>query len=278
MELICDYREKRIIKILNNMIKNRSDCDDIVVKSQNLDIGDFVIGNTIIERKTHQDLASSILDGRYKEQCSRLHSFKQDKTNVKIIYFIEGNLDLYFENHNISKDKLISAMLSILYEKDFSVILTKHMNETCDFLLKLALKFKNKYISKSSNVTDVVDLNNIDTCMHNNDGNTNESNEEVCAPDDLICIEHLVKQKNKKNGQINASNIGIMMLCNVPNISFNIAKALLEPFNNNIYAFITKINEDPDYLSEIRIMGKNNKSRKLNKNIIEILRDYFVLS
>jgi hypothetical protein len=278
MELICDFREKRIIKILNTMVKSRNDCGDIVIKSQNLDIGDFVVGNTIIERKTHQDLASSILDGRYKEQCNRLQSFKQDKTNVKIIYFIEGNLDLYFENHNISKDKLISAMLSILYEKDFSVILTKHMNETCDFLLKLALKFKNKYNSKSSNVNDIVDLNNIDGCNSNNDNSIIETNEQVCAPDDLICIEHLVKQKNKKNGQINASNIGIMMLCNVPNISFNIAKALLEPFNNNIYAFITKINEDPDYLSEIKIMGKNNKSRKLNKNIVEILRDYFVLS
>ena len=269
MELICDYREKRIIKILNTMVKSRSDCGDIVIKSQNLDIGDFVVGNTIIERKTHQDLASSILDGRYKEQCNRLQSFKQDKTNVKIIYFIEGNLDLYFENHNISKDKLISAMLSILYEKDFSIILTKHMNETCDFLLKLALKFKSKYNCNLSNTNEVVDLNSVDVSMNN---------QEPCAPDDVLCIEHLVKQKNKKNEQINSSNIGIMMLCNVPNISFNIAKALLEPFNNNIYAFITKINEDPDYLSKVKIMGKNNKSRKLNKNIIQILMDYFTNS
>lgn len=272
MDLICDYREKSIIKILNSRVSNCVNYNGINIKSHNLDIGDFVIGNTIIERKTHQDLASSILDGRYKEQCNRLQLFQQDKTNVKIIYFIEGNLDLYFESHNINKDKLISAMLSILYEKNFSVILTKHMNETCDFLLKLAMKFKDKYNKQEElNTTDdnVIVLDNQEEPVSMND-------EMICENNDLLCIEHLIKQKNKKNEQINANNIGIMMLCNVPNISFNIAKVLLEPFDNNIYAFITKINEDHDYLNQVKIMGKNNKSRKLSKNIVSILMDYFV--
>ena len=50
----------------------------LTIEPRNLNIGDFVIGRYIIERKTLSDLASSILDGRYKEQSSRLDTYIQE--------------------------------------------------------------------------------------------------------------------------------------------------------------------------------------------------------
>lgn len=253
MELICDYREKSIYNKLMKITSSNDKYKNITIKSENLSLGDFAFGNVIIERKTHQDLASSILDGRYKEQCFRLEEYRNENPNVKIFYFIEGNFDLFFNSHNIDKDKLMSCIMTFIYEKGFSVILTKHMNETCDFLIK----FCHKYYSKYNN------------CENDNDSEI-ESN-----TNSMGNLENLYKQQKKKNSQINKENIGIMMLCNVPNISLHLAIQLLEPFNNDIYNFIHEIRTNEEYLSSIKIKGKGDKTRKLNKNIIECLKDYF---
>ena len=233
MELVCDYREKHII----TQLEKRIQCDtykNIIIKKENLHLGDFIIGNMIIERKSHQDLASSILDGRYKEQSNRLYEYIKENPDKKIIYFIEGNFDLYFKNHNIDKDRLISCIMSLFYEKGFFVIMTKHVNETSEFLIKFCMKYYEKYCKNTSE--------NI-SCM----------------------ILH-----KKKNAQITKENIGIIMLSNVPNISTHIATQLLEPFQNNIYLFLDKIKTDRDYLRDIKIKSKDNE-RKLSKKIIENL-------
>ena len=68
-----------------------------------------------------------------------------------------------------------------------------------------------------------------------------------------------------------------MMLSNVPNISLHLAIQLLEPFNNDIYKFIHEIRTNDEYLNTIKIKGKGDKTRKLNKNIIECLKEYFTV-
>lgn len=270
MELICDYREKSIIKKLNDVIQKNTKFKDMNVVSQNLPIGDFAFGNIIIERKTHQDLASSIMDGRYKEQCSRLQELCMKNPEIKVFYFIEGNFDMYFNNfHKIEKDHLYSAIMSLMYEKGFSVCLSKHMNETCDFLLK----FCHKYYSKYANCNDTSKDNMIylDDVEHE----INNDVQDMSAIQKNDNLHNILQQQKKKNSQINKSNIGLLMLCNVPNISINVAQELLQPFQNNIYDFITKIKEDPDYLPNLKLQGKNNKPRKLNKTICETLKQYF---
>lgn len=247
MKLICDYREKHIIKKLGQIIEQGDKYKDVVCDLQNLAIGDFVIGNLIIERKTHADLASSILDGRYKEQCFRLEEYKKENPDYKILYFIEGNFDFCMNAHNINKDKLISSIFSLFYEKGFFVILTKHLNETCEFLLKFCHKYYTKY------------NNSLDTEL------TDTSN-----------IENLIKQTRKKNTQINKDNIGIMMLCNIPNISYNVAVSLLKSYNNDIYSFISHIKNEPEFLDQFKLETKDGKLRKLNKNIAQTLKDYFL--
>jgi crossover junction endonuclease MUS81 len=88
MNLIIDMREKKIIELLKNKKK-------IKYEIKQLDIGDFIFedlknekNNIIIERKSIQDLLSSIVDGRYKEQKMRLLA-----SNLNIMYIIEGHTE-----------------------------------------------------------------------------------------------------------------------------------------------------------------------------------------
>ena len=226
----------------------------MIIKKENLVVGDFQIGNMIFERKTHQDLASSILDGRYQEQSNRLMEHATNNPHLKIIYIVEGNLDLYFNQHNIDKDKIMSSVMSLFYEKGFQVLLTKHVNETSDYLLKFCLKYYTKYVLQGG-------------------GGENDNSEGVPSviENPMICLP------KKKSSQIHKDNIGILMLCNVPHISTHVATQLLAPFDNQLGDFLQKIQSDPTYLETIKIMsqGKDKKERKLAKNIRTTLGEFF---
>ena len=241
MELICDYREKHAIKQFQHSL-TQEPYKEIQIKNNNLDLGDFQIGNMLFERKTHQDLASSILDGRYQEQSNRLMEHAANNQTLKVIYIIEGNLDLYFNQHNISKDKIISCIMSLFYEKGFQVLLTKHLNETCDYLLKFCLKYYTKY--------------------------SESCDKEEQTP--FVCL-----QPKKKSSQICKENIGIIMMSNVPVISTHVATQLLEPFDFKLGDFLQKIQSEPTYLNELKVKTKDKKERKLAKNIREILVEFF---
>lgn len=238
MKIICDYREHDIYNSLVKKIQTKSQYQNVEIEKQNLNIGDFVVGKNIIERKTLSDLASSILDGRYKEQSARLDAYLQEHCDdaPTIMYFIEGNLDLFMNAHNINKDKLISATITLMCNKNYKVFLTRHVSETCDFLLKICTKL--------------------------------ESQSSGGGGGDATC-SNIAKHQFKKSSQINRDNIGIIMLSAVPNISVSVASQLLKPFENDIYLFLKAIRENEDYLNNIKLSIKDGKERKLSKNIRE---------
>ena len=87
-KIIIDVREKKI----KEYFTGKSKFDDIVI--QQLDLGDIIFMSgeevmIIIERKTIQDLRSSIKDGRHREQKIRLLS---NFPKHKIYYLIEGDI------------------------------------------------------------------------------------------------------------------------------------------------------------------------------------------
>lgn len=241
MKIICDYRENDIYNSLAKKIKSCKDTQDIILEKTNLNIGDFVIGKNIIERKTLSDLASSILDGRYKEQSARLDAYIQEYSIQEpvIMYFIEGNFDLFMNAHNISKDKLISACISLMCVKNYKVFLTRHVNETSDFLLKICSKLDSDR-DIESNISEGVNICN-----------------------------NIANHQFKKSNQINKDNIGIIMLSCIPNISASIATQLLAPFNNDIYSFLHELRTNDCYLDKLKMTTKDGKERKLSKNIRE---------
>ena len=126
--------------------------------------------------------------------------------------------------------------------------MTKHLNETCEYLLKFCVKYYTKYSNSQEGGGD--------------DGEA--------PPPVPICL-----QAKKKSSQLQKENIGIHMLCNVPHISAHIATQLLEPFENNLTDFLEKIRTEPQYLDGIKIKTRDKKERKLAKNIREVLVEYF---
>ena len=140
MIIKIDYREKDLINYCNN----NNNSDNIKIISDNLAIGDIIISDLsnndiiLIERKTISDLASSICDGRYKEQSFRLE--QHPLHNHNIYYLIEGSLQTSFFSKRITKKSILSAIFSLNYSKGFSTHRTISLQETGDYILQIAEK------------------------------------------------------------------------------------------------------------------------------------------
>ena len=128
MIIEVDNREPFIIKEYFSKSLN-----NITTKIKNLDQGDFIIRDSeenillIIERKTIDDLLSSVKDTRYLEQSERY--MQLSIPNNKIIYIIEGDYEKY--NKNTKEFKTIySCIFSLSYNKDFKLLFTKSVDGT----------------------------------------------------------------------------------------------------------------------------------------------------
>ena len=129
------------------------------IKSERLPLGDIILNDpgqgqgqgqgrdiVLFERKSLNDLAASIQDGRYKEQSFRLieNATATGFHTHNIVYIIEGDLTQYEakrnKNNRITKTALLSAMVSLMYYKGFSVVRTMNLGETADFILHFADK------------------------------------------------------------------------------------------------------------------------------------------
>jgi len=76
MFIKVDNRETEVLNKINYLINSTELLKDIKVIVECLPLGDFIINDgekdiIIIERKTLNDLSSSIKDGRYEEQSYR---------------------------------------------------------------------------------------------------------------------------------------------------------------------------------------------------------------
>jgi ERCC4-type nuclease len=237
--MIIDFREKDILKYCQEMNKN-----SIEIKTDNLLLGDIQIDKLLIERKTINDLASSIVDGRYKEQSFRLSKALEE--GYKVFYFIEGNMDLY--TGAISKNTLVSTVYS-LTNKGFQVLLTKNSRDTAFFVLQFAEKMK-KESQKDEKIKKESEK----------DENGNEIKITYENTEGVV--------QTKKNKNITKDNISVFMLCQIPGISTTTAGILLEKYGH-LSKLIIAMKENLNEFEEFRHNGK-----KLNKNIIKNLNEY----
>jgi ERCC4-type nuclease len=199
------------------------------IKTERLPIGDIIINDSarkkdiiLFERKTLNDLAASIRDGRYKEQSFRLSESAAATGFHKhnIVYIIEGDISRYDERHSqITKTALQSAMVSLLYYKGFSVVRTMNVHETADFILHFADK-----VTKESAAPDgarpAYDTSALST-------STDKYSE--------------VASKKEKRDFITRENIGEIMLAQVPGVSPKIAAAILSKYDGSIFEFLAAL-------------------------------------
>jgi ERCC4-type nuclease len=214
------------------------------IKSERLPLGDIILHDprqgqqkdiVIFERKTLNDLAASIRDGRYKEQSFRLieTAAATGFHTHNIVYIIEGDLARYDERHTqITKTALHSAMVSLMYYKGFSVVRTMNLGETADLILHFADK-----VAK--------------------EGPLPVSEASTATPTAQAYSE--VSTKKEKRDYITRENIGEIMLAQVPGVSAKMAAAILAKYGGSIYEFLgdlhRKIDDYEESLSPEELSG-----------------------
>jgi len=296
-----DYREKDLIALLQLMTGDENNGEPIKIKIDNLKIGDVAFiktdkdGNEVdnelllFERKSLNDLAASIKDGRYSEQSFRLDGY-QHVHNHNIVYIIEGDISRYRENKftRINKKTLLSSMFSILYYKGFSVARTMNVLETSELIWSWADKLqrvmtggkKMPYYTPTPKLNELpnesVALNSavvapvqIELEFRENEVKTNDKNAEESYG---YC--NVLKVKKEKNANVTPENIGVIMLSTVPGISSKTAIAIMNEFKT-ISRLIKSFEQNPHCLNHVCIeTGGGSKSRKITSTCIENIRKY----
>ena len=134
--LVIDDREHHLQSCLRHNYPN------IPFSVQRLQLGDIHLYHqgtlvVIIERKTLEDYASSIRDGRLQEQCQRLQEH-QKQTGVQAFYIVEGapvsSLSTF---HRVSPAAIYSSFLSKTLRDHMPIIRTDNLTDTALVISKL---------------------------------------------------------------------------------------------------------------------------------------------
>lgn len=253
MEIIIDSREHALVEVIKQkQCEDRTLCKHIEIKTKSLALGDIhIVFNDatilIIERKTIPDLASSITDGRYREQSHRLSH--NSIPNHDIMYIIEGSIYGYKSKYNrITPKAIYSAMIVLQYFKGFSIFRTYTLEETAEYILR---------------ITDKIQRENKDgyaVRMLKNGQNTN--NLTGGDGDGETYIEHM-QIKMTKQDNITPENIGEIMLSQIPKVSLHTAKAIMKHYTSITNLFIS-IMKNPEGLDGIKLEMKNGKKRSIS--------------
>jgi ERCC4-type nuclease len=284
MKIIIDEREHELYNILYSPITKSSISEDLslfcsndnlvddtnnnkpIISKEVLPLGDIIIKDNddniilLIERKTMNDLLSSIKDGRYDEQSYRLiHSSGIPTHNI--IYVLEG---MFSQIREKERKIIYSSLTSLNFFKGFSIFRTVNVKETAEWILLLTDKIERdlkkgkkpafhnlQNLECTSNTT--IDISHIST----------PSSSQYC---------NVVKKVKKDN--ITPQNISEIILCQIPGISSVTAMAITKNFNS-FPELIKELNTNPSYLENLQI-ETNGKMRRINKNCIENIKKYLL--
>jgi len=240
MSIICkiDNRERDIIQKFdnndNNIIKENLDIGDIQIIYKDNDDEKLLV---IIERKTFDDLSTSIKDGRYKEQKNRI--LNSISNNIRKIYLLEGNK----KDFTLSKNVLDGTIINTMIRDNIHIFLSKNIDETIQFInniLKNIIKYKDNIINNQNNI----ETNNV-----------------------------LINTSKKSN--MSSETCFINMMSGIPGISKKTSLKFVEKFKNinNMFNHFHK-NLDSNrnlIISDLENMKVAENNRKLgNKNAIKI--------
>jgi len=131
-KIIIDIHEK------NSLIPSELFASNQVeTETQSLKIGDYLIGNTIIERKTIQDFIGSMIN---KRLISQLRQMQKYKNKILIVEGIEKNFfkELYKKDTKLNNNSLRGFLLSISLNYKTQIIFTEDYEDTSKYLIILA--------------------------------------------------------------------------------------------------------------------------------------------
>ena len=262
MECIIDTREHKIKDFFLNHPKSKI---KKLIQVENLDIGDILFryqGKIIllIERKTMEDLGSSIRDGRHKEQKFRIMNSNIPLGNV--IFLVEGTLkDLDFGN--IKKNTLQGAIHNTMFRDGIKVYRTLDIGETC-FSIE---RFLDKFLKDGTkNLGQLLDM-------------------EIHKPN----LNYIDVKKVKKKNNLTPEVFNKLVLLQIPGVSQNMVDKIFTEYQSikHILESYRKLDEleideakklKQKYLmlSKLEIDIANQKKRKIGKVISQRIYEFLV--
>ena len=292
MLIKIDFRETDLMAACEKVLQlpdyaKINETKGVKIMACSLPLGDIIIceekeeekEKVLIERKTLEDLAASIRDGRYAEQSFRLNECSLH--NHHIFYAIEGDLRNYksthFSKNKIDKKALLSAMTSIHYYKGFSIMRTMNVLETAEWIIQMADKIQREQLKNKA--VPYYSLNNI---------LESETKKESVTADALPNAEqaeqgtyvNVLKNKRIKKDNITPQNIGEIMLAQIPGVSVNVAIAIMKKFGTLHH--LLDVLKQPAEISPLKdlVISENEdsakKPQKINKTSIANIYKYLL--
>jgi ERCC4-type nuclease len=188
---LVDTRERELIPLLAWQTKTLP-VGDIWI---GLSGEDVMTGGIVIERKTTNDLEASILDGRYREQRTRLTTYCQQR-GARPLYVIEGIMDR-------------------LWGKLTQETLQKYLN-------RLMLRYGVPVIH-----TDSIDAT---AALCKTLSNQISADQAVFVAADPAALSYSSTVKVSKQGNMDARNFALCTLQGCPGVSNAVAEAVLTAF------------------------------------------------
>lgn len=132
-KIIIDYREKNSL-VASELKKLKFD-----IEFKELKIGDYLVKDTIIERKTVKDFLNSMMNNHLIKQLEEL---KQFENKLLMIEGIEEQ-ELYNDNDfKINPNAIRGFLLSITLKHKIPIIYTKNPSDSAKFIQVLSKKQK----------------------------------------------------------------------------------------------------------------------------------------
>jgi len=254
MEIIIDQREPLKLKqhfllsTYTTHLKNLQ-LGDIIIKTEELEL--------IIERKTIDDLASSIRDGRLREQKIRLI---KNYPRKNIIYIIEGDIsknNSSMKFNKINKYTVYSSVINMLVRDNINLFMTSGIDNTIEFITMLIEKVKKKTLK-------IIKCNDIQAHMTQNDQHNQIYNENVIG--NISRSISINKAKNITPKIIYTSQLGC-----IPGISYTTASAIVNEYPTMTLLIQTLSvlpeNERIQTLQNIKTLKSRRIGIKVAKNI-----------
>jgi ERCC4-type nuclease len=132
MSIILDIREQALITLLPEIPTKQLPVGDIWIQHEEQPI-------LVIERKTTADFEASFLDGRYREQRTRLLAYCAEQ-KAKALYILEGGID---GNHSRLERRALQKLAHrLLLRYGVSVWSTRNVEDTASTIQILAEQIK----------------------------------------------------------------------------------------------------------------------------------------
>lgn len=129
-KILIDYREK------NSLVVSELKKLGFETELRELKIGDYLVKDVVIERKTVSDFRTSMINHRLLKQLEELQQFENKLLLIEGIY----EEDIYPEDKGINPNALRGFLLSIVLKHKIPLMFTKNSEDTAKFISVLAKK------------------------------------------------------------------------------------------------------------------------------------------